>query len=113
MKETIESIKWQFEALSAKIDPLSAEMLRDRDYAMQLADCVAKSYVMLNGGMCSVAIVCRVCARQRDELREAMEWFETVGQTGALDGGAEKRYFEFIGRLEGIRQSLEKALKLL
>ncbi|MEJ2468128.1 MAG: hypothetical protein P8Y65_03745 [Campylobacterales bacterium] len=113
MKQTVEAIKRQFEALSAKIDPASAEMLQDRAYAMQLADCVAKTYVMLNNGMCEELEVCHTCAQQRDYLRDAMERFESVGQTGETNKETEAFYFEFIDRLKGIRENIDGVLAQL
>ena len=113
MKQTIESIKKQFEALNAKIDPASAEMLQDKDYAMQLADCVAKTYVMLNNGMCEELEVCHTCAQQRDYMRDAMERFEAVGQTGIKDKETEAFYFEFVDRLNGIRENIDEVLTQL
>jgi len=113
MKEMIESIHRQFDALIAKIDPLSAEMLQDRDYAVQLADCVTRSYVMLNDGMNSEPEVCCACAIERDTLREAMEWLEVIGQTGEVDEETEQFYFEFIATLGTIRRHIATALSRL
>ena len=113
MKETVESINRQFEALSAKIDPASAEMLQDSDYATQLADCVAKTYVMLNNGMCEELTVCQTCAQQRDFLREALEKFEAVAQSGTLDADAETFYFGFVDRLKEIRENIRTVLDTL
>jgi len=113
MKKTVESINRQFEALSAKIDPFSAEMLRDRDYTMQLADCVAKTYVMLNNGMCEELTVCQTCAQQRDYLRVAMEHFETVVQCGEVSAASEAFYFDFVVRLERIKKNIGRVLESL
>ncbi|WP_345970607.1 hypothetical protein WCX72_02040 [Sulfurimonas sp. HSL1-6] len=113
MKETIESINRQFDALIAKIDPLSAEMLRDRDYAVQLADCVTRSYVMLNDGMNSEHEVCCACALERDYLREAMARLELIGQTGEVDTETERFYFEFVASLWTIRRHIAAALSRL
>jgi len=110
MKETIESIRRQFEALIAKIDPTSPEMLRDRDYTTQLADCVARTYVMLNNGMCEVLDVCYTCADERDFLRHAMERFETIGE---IDKSVEQFYFEFIERIGFVRRNIEAVLARL
>lgn len=113
MKETVESIKGQFDALHAKIDPASAEMLRDRDYAMQLADCVSKTYVMLNSGMCEELTVCTTCAEQRDYLRDAMEQFEAVAHCGEVDGASEAFYFGFVAQLKQIRENIAAVLAAL
>ena len=113
MRETVESIKRQFEALIAKVDPVSAEMLSDGDYATQLADCVAKIYVMLNNGMCEELEVCHTCTRQRDYLREAIERFETVAQNGTLDTETETFYFGFVRRLDEIRENIRTVLGTL
>ena len=113
MKETVESIKQQFEALSAKIDPASAEMLKDKDYATQLADCVSRTYVMLNSGMCEELSVCHTCAQQRDYLRDAMERFEEVAQGGDLDAETEKFYFGFVAQLNKIKENIANVLGTL
>jgi len=113
MKETVESIKRQFDALSAKIDPASAQMLRDRDYAMQLADCVCKTYVMLNNGMCEELTVCSTCARQRDYLRDAMERFEAVAQNDEVDRESERFYFGFVAQLKQIQENIAAVLATL
>lgn len=113
MKETIESVKAQFDALSAKIDPTSAEMLKDRDYTAQLADCVAKTYVVLNNGMCEELTVCRTCAEQRDFLRDAMEKFEAAAQLEKIGAETEQFYFTFIDRLDTIKKNIEKVLSEL
>ena len=113
MKETIDAIKKQFEALSAKIDPGSAEMLQDRDYATQLADCVAKTYVMLNSGMCEELTVCNTCAQQRDFMREALERFESIAQSGEVDAEAEAFYFGFVKRLNEIKENIQGVLSTL
>lgn len=110
MKQTIESVKQQFEALSAKLDPQSAQMLKDRDYATQLGDCIAKTYVMLNSGMCEELEVCHTCAQQRDYLREALETFEDVAQSGQVDAVFESFYFSFVEQLGTIRANIDKAL---
>lgn len=113
MRETIESVKRQFEALSAKIDPMTAEMLNDRDYTAQLADCVAKTYVILNNGMCEELTVCHSCAQQRDYLRNAMETFEAAAQKGNVTPELERFYFAFVEQLGVIRANIEKVLSQL
>ena len=113
MIQTIESIQKQFEALSAKIDPTSAEMLKDRDYATQLADCVAKTYVTLNDSMCEELTVCHSCAQQRDFLRDAIERFETIAQNGNVDADDATFYFGFVARLGEIKENIRTALASL
>jgi hypothetical protein len=113
MRETIESVKRQFEALSAKIDPMTAEMLNDRDYTAQLADCVAKTYVILNNGMCEELTVCHSCAQQRDYLHNAMETFEAAAQKGSVTPELERFYFAFVEQLGVIRANIEKVLSQL
>ena len=113
MKETVESILRQFEAMNAKIDPASSELLQDHDYAVQLADCVAKTYVMLNTGMCEELTVCNTCAEQRDFMRSALERFETIAQSGRVDAEAERFYFGFVERLETIRANIRTVLASL
>jgi hypothetical protein len=113
MRATVEAIEKQFEALSAKIDPVSAEMLADHDYAMQLADCVCKTYVMLNNGMCEELTVCSTCAEQRDYLREAMERFEAVAQRGEVDAESEAFYFGFVTQLKQIQENIAAVLTTL
>ncbi len=110
MREPVESILRQFEALLAKLDPTSVEMLQDRDYAVQLADCVARAYLMLNNGMCEAVDVCRSCAGERDYLRGAMERLETIGETGEVDAAVKRFYFDFIARLDTIRRRIEMLL---
>ncbi|GEM_PF-2790200 len=113
MIETVESIRKQFEALAAKVDPASTEMLRDRDYATQLGDCVAKTYVMLNNGMCEELTMCRTCAQQRDYLRDVMVMFEEVGRSGVVTPRIEQRYFHFVEQLEEIRGNIAQVLAQL
>jgi hypothetical protein len=113
MKESIESIREQFEALNAKVDPTSAEMLKDHDYAVQLADCVAKTYLTLNDTMCEELSVCHSCAQQRDFLRDALERFEAIAQNGNVDASDETFYFGFIERLSEIRENIRVALASL
>lgn len=110
MRETIESIKQQFEALGAKLDPTSTQMLGDPGYASQLADCVAKTYVMLNNGMCEELTMCQTCAEQRDFLRDALERFEAIAHSGDIDADAEAFYFAFTERLGVIRSKIEQVL---
>lgn len=113
MKQTIESVKQQFDALSAKVDPRSVQMLKDRDYATQLSDCIAKTYVMLNNGMCEELEVCHTCAQQRDHLRDALERFEAVAQNGQVDAAFESFYFSFVEQLKTIRANIDKVLAQL
>lgn len=113
MIETIEAIGRQFDALAAKTDPTSSRMLRDHDYAVQLADCVARTYVMLNNGICEELTVCRTCVRQRDYLRDALELFEEVARTGIVNDEVERRYLEFEARLTEIRSRIREVLAAL
>ncbi len=110
MIETIESIQRQFEALRAKLDPASTEPLRNKAYAQQLGDCVAKTYILLNNGMCEELTMCRTCAQQRDYLRNMMELFETVGETGEVTPEVETNYFNFVERLGEINANIELVL---
>lgn len=110
MIQTIESIKKQFDALSAKVDPASTEMLADPDYTAQLADCVAKTYVMLNNGMCEELTMCSTCARQRDELRDVMVMFEELGRTGTVTEQVREQYFRFIDQLNEIEKNITGVL---
>lgn len=113
MKETVEALKYRFDALSAKVDPTSCAMLSDPDYTTQLAECVARIYVMLNDGMCEELEVCRSCAEQRDYFRQAMEVFDTVAQNGQIDDTLERFYFEFVDRLRQSGINLEGILRTL
>ncbi len=110
MLKTIEAIKKQFDALAAKVDPDSAEMLGDKDYAAQLGDCVAKTYIMLNNGMCEELTMCKTCAQQRDYLRDVMEMFEEVGRTGEVSETVRSEYRRFIDQLAQIRTNIEHVL---
>jgi len=113
MRATIEAARRQFEALLAKIDPESTQMLHDKDYTAQLADCVAKTYTLLNDGMCEEVAVCHTCAAQRDYLRDAMEAFETLAETGKIDAEAEAFYFDFVARIKAIISNIDEALAKL
>lgn len=111
MEKTIEAARRQFTALQAKIDPLSTQMLRDRDYVVQLAECVAKTYTMLNDGMCEEVSVCHTCAQQRDYLRDAMESFEALAETGEVNADVERFYFDFVARLRQIVDNIDAVLQ--
>ena len=113
MIETIESIKKQFAALAAKVDPASTDQLADRDYTAQLADCVAKTYVMLNNGMCEELTMCKSCAQQRDYLRGVMEMFEEVGESGEVTDEVRRQYFRFVEQLREIETNIERVLSQL
>jgi len=110
MFETVEAVRRQFDALAAKVDPLSAGMLEDSDYVTQLGDCIARTYVMLNNGMCEELTMCRTCAEQRDYLRDVMVFFDEVGRTGQVTPDVERRYFRFIEQLSVIRRNIRKVL---
>lgn len=113
MRATIEAARRQFEALLAKLDPTSTQMLHDRDYVAQLSDCVARTYTMLNDGMCEEATVCHSCAGQRDYLRDAMETFDTLAATGKIDAATEAFYFDFVARLGEINANIGRVLQQL
>lgn len=113
MKETIESVKGQFDALISKIDPTSASMLGDRDYTSQLSDCVARIYVMLNSGMCEEVTVCQNCAEHRDYFRQAMEVFEAAAFTGNVDSDVIDFYFDFVRHLRSAQQKIDEVLSSL
>lgn len=113
MRATIEAARRQFEALLAKLDPTSTQMLHDRDYVAQLSDCVARTYTMLNDGMCEEATVCHSCAGQRDYLRDAMETFDTLAESGEVDAQTEVFYFDFVTRLRQIVTNIDEVLTRL
>lgn len=111
MIQTIEAILHQFDALAAKTDPTNARMLLDPDYAVQLADCVAKTYVMLNNGICEELTMCESCAEHRDYLRDVLEMFDEVARMGVVDEEVERRYLQFEIKLYEIRSRIRQVLK--
>lgn len=113
MRAAIETINKQIRALVATVDPVSTQQLRNRDYATQLADCIAKTYVLLNEGMCEELTVCRSCAQQRDFLRDTLSVFEEVARTGSVSHTVEQRYYDFVLRLKEMQANIDDALARL
>lgn len=113
MRVAIEAIKKQIQALVATVDPVSTQQLHNRDFVTQLADCIAKTYVLLNEGMCEELTVCRSCAQQRDFLRDTLTVFEEVARSGSVSYADEQHYYNFVGRLKEMQVNIDDAQQRL